>query len=95
VLTTSFKTSYFDDPWNLPSPSTSMEGVGHLGMAMPLSAAKVKYNIVQQALANPNSTPLQELDLVLEPICAQEYLTTHDPLDLVFPSKEVILEVMT
>jgi hypothetical protein len=33
----SFQTSYFNDPWNLPSPSASMEGTGHPGMAMPLS----------------------------------------------------------
>jgi hypothetical protein len=53
---TSFKMSYFEDPWNLPSPSTLMEGVGNLGMDMPLSTTEVSYNIVQQASTNPNST---------------------------------------
>jgi hypothetical protein len=52
-----FKMSYFHDIWNLPSPSASMEGIGHLGMAMPLSAAEVVYNIAQQASANPNLAP--------------------------------------
>jgi hypothetical protein len=49
----SFRMSYFNDPWNLPSPSASMEGIGNCGMAMPLSMAEVAYNIVQQTLANP------------------------------------------
>jgi hypothetical protein len=53
----SFKTSYFHDPWTLPSPSASMEGIGHLGMAMPLSVAEVAYNIVQQASTNPDLLP--------------------------------------
>jgi hypothetical protein len=34
----SFQTSYFNNPWTLPSPSTLMEGTGNPGMAMPLSA---------------------------------------------------------
>jgi hypothetical protein len=40
-------------------------------------------------------TPPYELDMVLEPIWAQYSLTTHDPLDLVFPSYKAILEAMT
>jgi hypothetical protein len=72
-----------------------MEGVGNLGMAMPLSVVEVVYNIVQQTLANSDPAPPQELDPVLEPIWAQESLTSHDPLDLVFPSDEAILEAMT
>jgi hypothetical protein len=31
-----FRTSYFSDPWNLPSPNSSREGQLHAGMAMPL-----------------------------------------------------------
>jgi hypothetical protein len=91
----SFKMSYFHDPWTLPSPSASMEGVGHLGMAMPLSVVEVVYSVVQQASTNPDLAPPQELDPVLEPIWAQDSLATQDPLDLVFPSDEVILEAMT
>jgi hypothetical protein len=64
-------------------------------MAMPLSAAEVAYNIVQQASTDPDPTPAQELDPVLEPIWAQGSLATTDPLDLVFPSDEVILEALT
>jgi hypothetical protein len=25
----SFRTTYFNDPWNIPSPSAKMEGTGH------------------------------------------------------------------
>jgi hypothetical protein len=35
----SFRTTYFNDSWILPSPSTTMEGIGHHGMSMPLSMA--------------------------------------------------------
>jgi hypothetical protein len=72
-----------------------MEGVGNTGMDMILSVLEVAYNIFQQNSTNPDLTPPQELDPDIEPIWAQEYLTTHDPLDLVFPSNEVILEAMT
>jgi hypothetical protein len=42
----SFCTTYFKDPWILPSPLATMEGTGHLGMSMPLSAAEVEYSLV-------------------------------------------------
>jgi hypothetical protein len=84
----SFRMSYFNDPWILLSPSTSMEGVGHPIMNIPLSATEVSYNIFQQASTNP------DLDPVLKLICAQDSLATHDPLDIVFASSEAILEAM-
>jgi hypothetical protein len=91
----SFRTTYFSDPWNLPSPSALMDGTGHPGMPMPLSTVEVAYSIFQQASTNPDLTPAQELDLVLEPILDQGSLSTTDSLDLVFPSDEVILEALT
>jgi hypothetical protein len=33
-----FHTTYFNDLWIIPSPSATMEGTGHHGMSMPLSA---------------------------------------------------------
>jgi hypothetical protein len=45
--TSSFFTTYFNDPWTLPSPSPMMEGTGYHGMAMPLSMTKVAYSIAQ------------------------------------------------
>jgi hypothetical protein len=56
----SFRMTYFDDLWILPSPSAMMDGTGHPGMSMPLSVAEVAYSLVQQASANTNPTPTQE-----------------------------------
>jgi hypothetical protein len=53
----SFRMSYFHDPWTLPSPSASMEGIGNLCMAMSLFAAEVAYNIVQKASSIPDLAP--------------------------------------
>jgi hypothetical protein len=91
----SFRTTYFEDPWILPSPSATMDETGHSGMSMPLSAAEVAYSLVQQASANPDPTPAQELDPLLEPIWAQGSLATTDSLDLVLPSDEAVIEAMT
>jgi hypothetical protein len=38
-----FHTSYFKDPWTLPSPTMSYEGHSHIGMAMPLSTTEIAY----------------------------------------------------
>jgi len=46
-------------------------------------------------LVDPNPTLAQELDLVLEPILDQGSLAMIDPLELVFPLDEVILEALT
>jgi hypothetical protein len=37
----SFRMTYFEDPWILPSPSDIMDEIGHPGMSMPLSSTKV------------------------------------------------------
>jgi hypothetical protein len=41
-----FRTTYFADPWILPSPSATMDEIGHSGMSIPLSAAEVAYSLV-------------------------------------------------
>jgi hypothetical protein len=41
-----FCTTYFNDPWILPSPSTTMDGTENPGMSMPVSAAEVVYSLV-------------------------------------------------
>jgi hypothetical protein len=91
----SFRMTYFEDPWILPSPSSMMDETGHSGMSMPLSAAEVEYSLVQQASANPDLTPAQELDPLLQPIWAQRSLTNVNSLDLVLPSDEAVIEAMT
>jgi hypothetical protein len=91
----SFRTTYFEDPWILPSPLATMDETGHPGMSMPLSAAEVVYSLVQQALANPDPTPAQELDPLLVPIWAYSSLANIDSLDLVLPYDEAVIEEMT
>ena len=91
----SFRTTYFEDPWILPSPSATMDETRHSGMSLPLSAAEVAYSLVQQASAIPDLTLVQDLDPPLEPIWAQGSLTNTDSLDLVLPSNEVVIESMT
>jgi hypothetical protein len=87
--------TYFNDPWIIHSPSSTMEGTGNHGMSMPLSMTEFAYSIVQQASIDPDPNPAPELDPVLEPAWAQGSLATTDSLDLVFPSNEVILEALT
>jgi hypothetical protein len=91
----SFCTTYFEDPWILPSPSTTMDETGHLCMSTPLSVVEVAYSLVRQASTNTDLTPAQELDPLLEPIWAQGSLANTDSLDLVFPSDEAVIEAMT
>jgi hypothetical protein len=91
----SFRTTYFNDPWILPSPSAMMEGIGHPGMSIALSTVEVAYSLVQQASADTDPNPTQELDPILEPIWAQVSLANTDSLGLVFPSDEEIIKSMT
>ena len=91
----SFRMTYFSDMWTLPSPSATMDEIGHIGMATPLSATEVAYSLVQQTSVTPDPIPAQELDPLLEPIWAQDSLTDIDSLDLVLPSDEAIIEAMT
>jgi hypothetical protein len=91
----SFRTTYFQDPWILPSPSDMMDATGHAGMSTPLSTAEVVYSLVHQTSATPDPTPAQELDPLLETIWAQASLVNTDSLNLVLPSDEAIIEAMT
>ena len=91
----SFRMTYFQDLWTLPSPSDTMDAIGHAGMSTPLLTAEVAYSLVQQTSATPNPIPAPELDPLLEPIWAQDFLVNIDSLDLVLPSDEAIIEAMT
>jgi hypothetical protein len=93
----SFRTSYFDDPWTLPSPTMSYEGQSHIRMEMSLSAAEIAYQAIQEATVDPDppSSWTKEMDPVLEPIWVVDSSSSHDFLDGTFPSNEAILEAMT
>jgi hypothetical protein len=91
----SFRVTYFEDPWILPSPLAMMDETGNPSMSMPLSTAEVAYSLVQQASADTDLTSAQELDPLLEPIWAQGSLANTDSLDLVLPYDEAVIEAMT
>jgi hypothetical protein len=91
----SFRTTYFEDPWILPSPSSMMDETVHQGMSIPLSVTEVACSLVHQASSNTDLTHAQQLDPLLEPIWAQGSLANIDSLDLVLPSDEAIIKAMT
>jgi hypothetical protein len=49
-----FFTSYFSDPWTLPSPTSMIEGPSLAGMDMPLSAAKIAYQSILDSSTDPD-----------------------------------------
>ena len=65
-----FRTSYFSDIWTLPSPTSSCEGQSHAGMAMPLLAIEIVYQVVLESSVDLDSITLRmyEEHLVLEPV---------------------------
>jgi hypothetical protein len=91
-----FHTSYFSDPWNLPSLTSSIKGQSHDGMAMPLSTTEIAYQAILDSSVNPDPIPLQtvEEDPVLRPVWATSLSFSHDFLDETLPSDEAILEAM-
>jgi hypothetical protein len=65
-----FHTSYFNDPWNLPSSTASCKGQSHTRMGMPLSTVEIVYQAVLDSSTDSDPVTLQmdEKDPVLEPI---------------------------
>jgi hypothetical protein len=62
-----FRTSYFNDPWTLPSSIMSYEGHSHIRMEIPLSTVEVVYQVILEATADvdPSSSWKDEVDLIL------------------------------
>jgi hypothetical protein len=91
-----FHTSYFSDPWTLLSLTLSCDIQSHAGMAMPLSATEIAYQVVLDSSANldPITSPTDEKDPVLRHVWATSLSCSHDCLDETLPSNESILEAM-
>jgi hypothetical protein len=91
-----FRTSYFSDTWTLPSPTSSIEGHLHAGMAMPLSATEIAYQVILDSSVDPDliTLPTDEEDPILRPIWPTSLSCSHDFLDETFPLDEAILEAM-
>jgi hypothetical protein len=66
-----FYTSYFNDPWTLPSLNMSFEGQSHIGMAIPVSVIEVAYQVVLNTTDDLDHCPMwiDKDDLVLDLDC--------------------------
>jgi hypothetical protein len=91
-----FHTFYFNNLWTLPSSTLSCEGQLHVGMAMPLSAAKILHQVVLDSFVDPYPVPLpmDEEDPVLRLVLATSLSFSHDFLDGTLPSDKSIIESM-
>jgi hypothetical protein len=87
-----FRTSYFSDPWTLPSPILSCEGQSHVAMAMLLSTAEIAYQVVLDSFIDPDPVPssTDEEDLVWDTSLS----CSHDFLDGTLSLEEAIIEAM-
>jgi hypothetical protein len=83
-----FRTSYFNDPWTLPSSTLSCEGQSHDGMAMSLSTTEIAYQVVLDSSADPDPvpSPTDEEDLVWATLLS----CSHDCLDETLSSDEAM-----
>ena len=91
-----FHTSYFSDPSTLPSPTLSCEGQLHVGMAMPLLAAEIVYQVVLDSFVDLDLVPslTDKEDHILRHVWATSLSCSHEFLDENFPSDEAIIEAM-
>jgi hypothetical protein len=89
----SFRTTYIQDPWTLPSPSNVVEGRVHIRMVEPLSAVEIAYLAIQQGTTNPDQNPMiaKEDDLFPKTIWAQKSSSSQDCLNIVLPSNKAII----
>jgi len=73
-----------------------MEGNGFIGMATPLSVTKIAYQVVQSktTYSDQNYSSINETNLFTSSIWVLTSPSIRDPLDLVFPSNEAIIEAM-
>ena len=91
-----FFTMYLDDPWTLPSPSTSDDISITTKMDMPLYATQVAYQTILDSIFDhsPSSSRKKEEDLFSLPSWEVVSSRSHDFLDDVFPLDEETLKAM-
>ena len=90
----SFHMSHMEDPWILPTSSTSSETVE---TSVPFPAAMIAYqaNLKSVAEPSPSSSQMEEEDPYVLPAWVVQSSHAHDYLDTVFPSDEAIIEDMS
>jgi len=90
-----FRTHYFSDPCTLPSSTTTLDGGQVGGMVFPIFTAKLSYQSIINSTDNHPTPFLEELDGDVAPTWTLDSTSTLDCLDIVLPSDEAILEVMS
>jgi hypothetical protein len=91
-----FLTSYFNDPWTLPSLIDSCKGQLHAIMDLPLLAIDIAYQVVLDSSIDPNpiTSQMDGEDLICKPMWATLSSCSHHYLDETFPLDEAIIESM-
>ena len=89
----SFHISHMEDSWILPTPSIS-NGPTKMDMSFPAAMIAYQANLDCVAKPSPSSSRKEEEDPYVLPAWVVESSHTHDFLDDVFPSDEVILKAM-
>jgi hypothetical protein len=91
-----FCTSYFNNPWTLPSSNISFEGQSHIEMEILLSVAEIAYPTLLDSSVDPDpvSSQTNKEDPVLEPVWATLSYFSHYFLDDTLPSYESIVEAI-
>lgn len=88
-------THYFSDPWNLPSPTTTLDEGQVGGMEFPMSVAELRYqSIVNSADDHPTPFLEEELDGDVALAWTLDSNSTMDCLDTFLVFEEEILEAM-
>ena len=92
-----FHISHLEDPWTLPSPSTSDEDPRPVEMDMPLSTTLVAYkdNIFYVVDPSPSSSRMEEEDPYTMPSWEVASSHSHDCFNDIFLMNEVILKAMS
>ena len=90
----SFRTTHMEDPWILPSPSTSCMPF-EIDVSFPATMVAYQVNIDHVVEPSPSTSWMEEEDPYVLPAWAVDSSHSHDCLDDVFPSDEAILEAMS
>ena len=87
---------YLEDPWTLPSLSTSNKDPRPSKMEISLFIMKVAYQVVLDPIVDmgPSSLQMEEENVFALPAWEVALSRSHDCLDDVFTLDEVILKAM-
>lgn len=89
-----FRTNYLNGSWTLPNLNASTQGEGFMGMASPLSAMDIAY--LELTTDEGQDLPKrEEIDQFDSPTWILNSPKNVDPIDLVLPSDEAMMEAMT